>query len=70
MSSTSTAGASISIAERWCSARRRRRPRRSGGLDLRRGQRQKQREPHRLASETLVAEIRRELRDVAGIVLA
>jgi hypothetical protein len=40
------------------------------GIEALLSQRQKQREPHRLASETLVAEIRRELRDVAGIVLA
>ena len=40
------------------------------GIEALLSQRQKNREPHRLASETLVAEIRRELRDVAGIVLA
>ena len=39
------------------------------GIEALLSQRQKNREPHRLASETLVAEIRRELRDVAGIVL-
>jgi hypothetical protein len=40
------------------------------GIEALLGQRQKNREPHRAASETLVSEIRRELRDVAGIVLA
>ncbi|MES2326310.1 MAG: hypothetical protein V4499_03120 [Pseudomonadota bacterium] len=40
------------------------------GIEALLSQRQKNREPHRAASETLVAEIRRELRDVAGIVLA
>ena len=40
------------------------------GIEALLSQRQKNRQPHRLASETLVAEIRRELRDVAGIVLA
>ena len=40
------------------------------GIEALLSQRQKNREPHRLASETLVAEIRREFRDVAGIVLA
>ena len=40
------------------------------GIEALLGQRQKNREPHRAASETLVNEIRRELRDVAGIVLA
>ena len=40
------------------------------GIEALLSQRQKNREPHRLASEALVAEIRRELRDVAGIVLA
>jgi len=42
----------------------------ASGIEALLSQRQKNREPHRLASETLVAEIRRELRDVAGIVLA
>jgi len=40
------------------------------GIEALLGQRQKNREPHRAASEALVNEIRRELRDVAGIVLA
>ena len=40
------------------------------GIEALLSQRQKNREPHRAASETLVNEIRRELRDVAGIVLA
>src|SRR4051794_30203029 len=40
------------------------------GIEALLSQRQKNREPHRAASETLVSEIRRELRDVAGIVLA
>jgi hypothetical protein len=40
------------------------------GIEALLSQRQKNREPHRAASETLIAEIRRELRDVAGIVLA
>jgi len=40
------------------------------GIEALLSQRQKDREPHRAASETLVNEIRRELRDVAGIVLA
>ena len=40
------------------------------GIEALLGQRQKNREPHRAASEALVSEIRRELRDVAGIVLA
>ncbi|MFL6758593.1 hypothetical protein [Sphingomonas sp.] len=40
------------------------------GIEALLSQRQKGREPHRAASETLVGEIRRELREVAGIVLA
>ena len=40
------------------------------GIEALLSQRQKNREPHRLASETLVSEIRRELLEVAGIVLA
>ena len=40
------------------------------GIEALLSQRQKNREPHRAASEALVSEIRRELRDVAGIVLA
>ena len=40
------------------------------GIEALLSQRQKNREPHRLASETLVAEISRELRDVDVIVLA
>ena len=40
------------------------------GIEALLSQRQKQREPHKMASETLVNEIRRELREVAGIVLA
>src|SRR3954453_5244428 len=40
------------------------------GIEALLSQRQKNREPHRAANETLVNEIRRELRDVAGIVLA
>ena len=40
------------------------------GIEALLSQRQKNREPHRAASEALVNEIRRELRDVAGIVLA
>ncbi len=39
------------------------------GIEALLSQRQKNREPHRAASETLVGEIRRELREVAGIVL-
>jgi hypothetical protein len=42
----------------------------AGGIEALLSQRQKNREPHRSASEALVSEIRRELRDVAGIVLA
>ena len=40
------------------------------GIEALLSQRQKNRQPHRAASEALVNEIRRELRDVAGIVLA
>jgi len=40
------------------------------GIETLLSQRQKNSEPHRAASETLVSEIRRELRDVAGMVLA
>ncbi|SRR5260221_10331617 len=40
------------------------------GIEALLSQRQKNREPHRAASEALVNEIRRELREVAGIVLA
>ena len=40
------------------------------GIEALLSQRQKNREPNRAASEALVNEIRRELRDVAGIVLA
>jgi hypothetical protein len=40
------------------------------GIEALLNQRQKQREAHKMASETLVNEIRRELREVAGIVLA
>jgi len=40
------------------------------GIEALLSQRQKNREPHRAANEALVNEIRRELRDVAGIVLA
>ena len=39
------------------------------GLEALLSQRQKNREPHHAASEALVNEIRRELREVAGIVL-
>jgi len=42
----------------------------ASGIEALLSQRQKNREPHRAASEALVGEIRRELRDVAGIVLA
>jgi len=40
------------------------------GIEALLSARQKNREPHRAASETLMNEIRRELREVAGIVLA
>ena len=42
----------------------------ANGIEALLSQRQKNREPHRAASEALVNEIRCELRDVAGIVLA
>ena len=42
----------------------------ASGIEALLSQRQKNREAHGAASETLVNEIRRELRDVAGIVLA
>jgi hypothetical protein len=42
----------------------------AAGIEALLSQRQKEREPHKAASDTLVGEIRRELRDVAGIVLA
>ena len=42
----------------------------ASGIEALLCQRQKNREPHRAASQTLVSEIRRELRDVAGIFLA
>lgn len=42
----------------------------AAGIEALLDQRQKDREPHRAASQTLVDEIGRELRDVAGIVLA
>ena len=42
----------------------------AAGIEALLGQRQQGREPHVLACKTLVDEIRRELRDVAGIVLA
>ena len=41
----------------------------AAGIEALLGQRHDGREPHRAASETLVEEIRRELRDIAGIVL-
>lgn len=40
------------------------------GIEALLSERQKNREPHRAASQTLMDEIRRELREVAGIVLA
>jgi len=40
------------------------------GIEAMLSERQKNREPHRAASEALMSEIRRELREVAGIVLA
>jgi hypothetical protein len=40
------------------------------GIEALLSQGQKNRQPHHAASEALVGEIRRELRDVAGIVLA
>ena len=42
----------------------------AAGIEALLGQRHEGREPHRDASRTLVDEIRRELREVAGIVLA
>ena len=42
----------------------------AAGIEALLSLRQKNREPHRAASEGLVNEIRRELREVAGIVLA
>ena len=42
----------------------------AAGIEALLGARSEGREPHREASRTLVDEIRRELRDVAGIVLA
>ena len=40
------------------------------GIEAMLSERQKNREPNRAASEALMSEIRRELREVAGIVLA
>jgi hypothetical protein len=42
----------------------------AAGIEALLAQKHEGREPHRAASETLVNEIRRELRDVAGIVLS
>ena len=42
----------------------------AAGIEALLGQRHEGREPHRAAGETLVEEIRRELKQVAGIVLA
>jgi hypothetical protein len=42
----------------------------AAGIEALLGQRHAGREPHRAASEALVNEIRRELRDVAGIIAA
>ena len=42
----------------------------AAGIEAMLNQRQQGREPHRAASEALAAEIRRELRAVAGIILA
>ena len=42
----------------------------AAGIEALLSQRQKDREPHSAASQTLVDEIRRELSEVAGIVLA
>src|SRR3954449_6286080 len=42
----------------------------AAGIEALLGQRHEGRQPHVMASKTLVDEIRRELRDVAGIVLA
>lgn len=69
------------VAAAWpeaCEARRRCFDRRSArlvgmaatGIEALLSQRQKQRDPNRAASDALVSEIRRELREVAGIVLA
>jgi hypothetical protein len=41
----------------------------AAGIEALLGQRHAGRDPHQAANETLVAEIRRELRDVAGIIL-
>ena len=42
----------------------------AAGIEALLGERNKGREPHRAASEVLVAEIRRELAEVAGIIIA
>ena len=42
----------------------------AAGIEALLGQRHESREPHRAATQSLVDEIRRELREVAGIVLA
>ena len=42
----------------------------AAGIEALLGQRHDGREPHRAANEALVADIRRELRDVAGIIVA
>ena len=42
----------------------------AAGIEALLSQRHEKREPHRAANETLVSEIRRELRDVAGIIVA
>lgn len=42
----------------------------AAGIEALLGQRHDGREPHQAANETLVADIRRELQDVAGIILA
>lgn len=42
----------------------------AAGIEALLGQRQKDCEPHRAASQALADEIRRELREVAGIILA
>jgi len=42
----------------------------ASGIEAMLSERQKNREPHRAASEALMNEIRRELCEVAGIVLA
>ena len=41
----------------------------AAGIEALLGQRHAGRDPHQAANETLVAEIRRELRDVVGIIL-